>query len=126
MEESWVNALQHAITDFKSGWFLGAITLCYLCINVLRGKAGFNIPYLTEWLEKQKKEVKTYAIVGFCIAVGFFSSFASPKVTVSVVVNGIIEGLAYAAGIVGVRNVVKQGIEGTQTYLENKKTGSDK
>jgi len=114
--------LTRLFSDFQSAWFLGVTTLCYLVIQVLRGKAGFNIPYLTPWLEKQNKEIKTYAVIIFFSLAGFFASFGADKVTVTSVIDGLLQGLAFGVGTVGTRNAIKQGIEGVQAHKEKTKT----
>jgi hypothetical protein len=120
------SGLTKLFTDFQSAWFLGLTTLCYLCINVLRGKAGFQIPYVTAWLEKQNKEAKTYVVVLFFALAGFFASFGATKVDVFTVFSGIIQGISFGVATIGTRNLVKQGIEGVQAYKENKnKTDSN-
>jgi hypothetical protein len=125
MEQSLIDGISQAITDFRSAWFLGAGTLCYLLVQVLRGKAGFSVPYVTPWLEKQSKEVKTYSILLFFALAGAFAAFSATKVTFTVILDGFLKGLALGVGANGTRNVLKQGIEGTQTYLEAKKNGKD-
>jgi uncharacterized membrane-anchored protein YitT (DUF2179 family) len=122
MEESLIDVVQRAITDFRSGWFLGCSTLCYVLVNVWRGKAGFQIPYLTPWIEKQPKEAKTYIVLLLFAFIGFFTAFSAQKVTFAVVFNGFLQGLGYGVGAIGARSAIKQGIEGTQSYLANKKT----
>lgn len=120
-----IDSLTQVFVDFRSAWFLGIVTLCYLFINLLRGKAGFVIPYVTPWLEKQPKEIKTYAILLFFALAGTFTAFSAEKVTFTVILNGFLEGLTFGVGANGARNVIKQGIEGSQAYLENKKKTTD-
>lgn len=115
--------LVQMFSDFQAGWFLGTTTLCYLLINVLRGKAGFVIPYVTPWLEKQNREYKTYVIIIFFALSGFFASFGAQKVTVLAVLNGLLEGLSIGMGTIGARNTIKQGLEGWQTYKAKNKSG---
>ena len=114
------SGLVKLFTDFQSAWFLGVTTLCYLCIQILRGKAGFEIPFVTLWLDGKSKESKTYTILLFFSLAGFFSAFANKDVTVGVLVDGLLKGLAIGVGTVGTRSAVKQGIEGAQVYKESK------
>jgi hypothetical protein len=116
--------LTRLFSDFQSAWFLGVTTLCYLIIQVLRGKAGFQVPYITPWLDKQNKEIKTYAVIIFFALAGFFASFSADKVTVMSVLDGFLQGLAFGVGTVGTRNAIKQGIEGVQAYKDKNKTDS--
>jgi hypothetical protein len=125
MDESLITGIGQALNDFRSGWFLGASTLCYLLIQVLRGKVGFSVPYVTAWIEKKPKELKTYTILLFFALAGAFSAFGSDKVNVWVIVDGFLKGLALGVGANGARNVLKQGIEGAQAYKESKKTNND-
>jgi hypothetical protein len=125
MEESLIDGISQAITNFRSAWFLGAATLCYLLVQVLRGKAGFSVPYITPWLEKQSKELKTYSILLLFALAGAFAAFGSEKVTVVVILDGFLKGLALGVGANGARNVIKQGIEGSQTYIDTKKKTTD-
>lgn len=114
-------SIQQAINGFRVAWFFGASMCCYLLVQIFRGKAGFEIPYLTPWLEKQSKEAKTYTILLFFALAGMFTAFGSERVTVGVIIDGFLKGLALGVGTNGVRNTVKQGIEVAQTYAENKK-----
>jgi hypothetical protein len=114
-------SIQQAINGFSVAWFFGASMCCYLLVQIFRGKAGFEIPYLTPWLEKQSKEAKTYIILLFFALAGMFAAFGSEHVTIGVIIDGFLEGLALGIGANGVRNTVKQGIEAVQTHSENKK-----
>ncbi len=114
-------SIEQAINGFRTSWFIGASLCCYLVTQVVRGKAGFQIPYLTPWIEKQNKEAKTYAILLFFSLAGGFAAFGSEHVSFSVVLDGFLKGLALGVGANGTRNIVKQGIDGAKTYIENKK-----
>jgi hypothetical protein len=113
--------LAQLFRDFQSAWFLGITTLCYLLIQVLRGKAGFEVPYATAWLAKQNKEMKTYVVIALFSLGGFFASFGADKFTVTTVINVLLQGLSFGVGTVGTRNAIKQGIEGIQAYKEKAK-----
>lgn len=116
----FIQGIQQAIRDFSAGWFLGISTLCYVVIQVFRGQAGFNIPFVSEWIENQSKEAKTYIILLFFALAGAFAAFASEKVTFLVVLDGFVKGLALGLGTNGARNAIKQGIDGTNLLAEKK------
>ena len=42
-----VEGLRNIFSEFSAGWFVGLSTICYLIIQILRGKAGFKIPFIT-------------------------------------------------------------------------------
>jgi len=103
--------LKQIFTDFHAAWYLGIAAVCYLIIQVLRGKAGFNIPYVTTWIEKLNKEAKTYIILVLFAAAGGLSTLGTDKMDIWVVLTGILDGVTLGITTVGVRNITKQGIE---------------
>jgi hypothetical protein len=106
-----IEGIRNVFQDFNAYWFLGLATLCYLVIQVLRGKAGFEIPYVTAWVEKLSKESKTYIILGLFAVAGVLTSLGVEKVTIWTILDGMFAGIAAGVGTIGTRNVVKQGIE---------------
>jgi len=106
------NSLQEAFKDFNAGILTGFAALCYIVIQAMRGKFG-DIPYVTKWLEKLPKEVKTYVILGFFgIAGGLTGSVGATDVTFWSVLNAIGAGVSAGALTVGIRHTAKQGMEG--------------
>ena len=115
-----VDGIRQIFSDYRSAWYLGCTTLCYLFIQVLRGKAGFSIPWLTKKIESMPKEFKTYAIVGIFGLTGFLGTFAGSPVSGGALLDGFLKGLAVGIGTIGTRNVLKQGIEGVKSLKEPK------
>jgi len=113
-----IQGIREIFQEFHAGIFLGVAAICYLIIQVFRGKAGFKVPYVTAWFERRTKEVKTYIILGLFGLAGGLTAL-SGDISVWSIVDGILGGLAAGIGTIGARNVVKQGIEGVGT-LKNK------
>ncbi len=107
-----VEGLRVLFAEFHAAWFLGVATICYLVIQVFRGKAGFNIPFITKWFEKLPKEAKTYIILGTFGLAGAFTSIGDGPVTFWTIMNGFLVGVVAGMGTIGTRSAAKQGIEG--------------
>jgi hypothetical protein len=84
-----------------------------LFIQVLRGQAGFQIPKVTQFLEKLPKEIKTIAILALFGLVGLLATFGG-EISFSAFLNNIIKGLMTGAVTLGLRSGVEQGIEGVR------------
>lgn len=115
-----ISGVQQIFTDFQSAWYLGCTAVCYLIIQVLRGKAGFEVPWVTPKLEGLSKEAKTYIIFVVFGLVGILGAFGEKTVTFVVLADGFLKGLALGVGTVGTRSLVKQGLDGVQTIKENR------
>jgi hypothetical protein len=106
-----VSNIQQIFKDFRSAWYLGCTTFCYLMIQILRGKAGFQIPWVTTKIDGLNKEVKTGIVIGVFVLIGFLGAFAQKPLHFTTILDGLLGGLALGVGTVGTRNVVKQGID---------------
>ena len=105
-------SLQEAFADFNAGVLTGFAAICYIVIQAMRGKFG-DIPYVTKWLEKLPKEVKTYVILGFFgVAGGLTGSVGVDNVTFWTVLSAIGAGVSAGALTIGFRSAAKQGMEG--------------
>lgn len=118
--------LREMFSEFEAGWFVGLATVCYLVIQVLRGKAGFEIPYVTAWIEKLPKEIKTTIIVSLFGISGSLLSLSSDPVTFFTLVDGFFAGVATGLGTIGARSVSKQAIEGVKKLRNSTKTNMEK
>jgi len=119
-----IQALREVFQDFSAGLFIGFATICFLVIQVLRGKAGFEIPFVTKWLEKLNKEIKTTIILVLFGIAGALASLGADEVTVWTVIDGVLAGLATGFTTIGVRNTAKQSYEGVKKLKEKMKNGS--
>jgi hypothetical protein len=102
--------LQEVLTSYKGGLLLGCSTLVFFLVKLLRGQAGMNVPFLTEFFEKQKKGAKTGIILGICGLSGVLTTLttATAPVVVWDILNGLISGLSMGATVLGIRQVYKQ------------------
>jgi len=106
-----IEQLNSALDGFKSGVCIGVAALCYLFIQLLRGKAGFDIPYATAWIESLNKVSKTLVILGLSAAAGALTAISASGFGVLIIIKGILGGLGTGLMTIGVRNVAKQSIE---------------
>lgn len=103
-----IDAIKMTISNFNSGIFVLLSAICYLLIQLLRGKFGFSIPYITEKIESLKKEVKTILIVSLFVIAGITSNISIENFNFYDVFNGLIDGLLLGLTTIGARNTVKQ------------------
>lgn len=121
-----IDGLRELFQEFNAGIFLGFAAICYLIIQLFRGKAGFKIPFVTKWFEGLSKEVKTYILLGLFGVAGALTSLGADEVTFWTVLDGLLAGIAAGVGTIGTRNVVKQGIEGIGSLKKKVKEQNDK
>jgi len=104
-----VDSIRTALVSFRSGWYLGCTALCYIIIQLMKGKAGFDIPLITPWVESLSKGRKTGFILGLFSLAGLIAVFGSPDWKVMDLVDGALKGLALGLGAIGTHTAVKQG-----------------
>lgn len=120
-----LEGIKEMFTDFKAFWWLGLSSFFYLVIQILRGKAGFNIPWVTKKLEKLPKEIKTFVILGLFGVAGLLSTFGGESQGFMSFVENFINGIICGVMTIGVRNGAKQAIEGIGQLKEKMKQKKD-
>lgn len=111
--------------DFRAFWWLGLSSFLYIVIQILRGKAGFEVPWVTKKLEKLPKELKTYVIIGLFAICGLLTTFGGDSMGVWDFFENFINGAILGITTVGVRHGAKQGIEGIKKLKEKMKKSKE-
>jgi hypothetical protein len=104
------DGIQQAFTDFKGGWFIACSTVIYIIIQILRGKLGFNIPWVTAKFEALPGGLKScILLVLFAIAGGLVTLNAGFNIWVFL--SGAVTGISTGLAAMGTHQVIKQNIQ---------------
>lgn len=107
-----ITALQGVFENFKAGIFVGVSYALYLVIQLLRGKGGFSIPFITDKFNSIKSAaVKTWIIVGLFVVVGGVTAVANGGLSFTSVYSGLLAGLTLGLTTLGCRTVSKTTME---------------
>lgn len=120
-----LEGVKEMFQDFRAFWWLGLSSFFYLLIQILRGKAGFKVPWITKKLEDLPKELKTFVILGLFGVAGLLSTFGGESLSFWAFAENFFNGLILGVGTIGVRNGAKQGIEGIKKLKENMKKSKE-
>lgn len=94
--------------NFRSGIFVGLSCLFYLFIQILRGKAGFTVPFVTEKFNSIKSTaIKTWVVVGLFAVIGSLTSISKCGFSFNVLFDGLLAGLSVGFATLGFRSVSK-------------------
>lgn len=121
-----IDGLRLVFQDAHAAWYLGVATFLYLIIQVLRGKAGFKVPKVTDWFNNLKSKVtKVYIILFLFCASGALNSLKNPEWDFWTIMDGILAGLSVGVGTIGVRQAIKATMESESlANLKDKMSGS--
>ena len=119
MDSDLLSSLSEIFTNFRTSIFLGFAAVCYLFIQVIKGKfLGIRIPYITSWLEGKGSTAKRYILWGlFGIAGGLVS--ASTGISFWKILNGIIAGLSVGVTTTGLHSSAKEMVTQIKNYRNN-------
>jgi len=107
-----VETMRQLLRDLHAGWYIISATIIYLVINILRGKAGFDIPFVTKlWNKIQSKAVKTYIILGLFGLAGGLLSIGQPNADVWLFLDAFLGGIAFGCSVLGIRHTAKATME---------------
>lgn len=119
-----IESLRGLFQDFHAGSFIGISSILYILIQVLRGKAGIDIPWLTTaWNKIESKSVKTWIILGLFGLTGVFTALGSEEVSFLSVIDSLLAGLGVGLGTLGFRTAAKNTMEseGVQSFKDKMK-----
>jgi hypothetical protein len=103
-----LEGLRGLFQDFNAGIFLGLASALYIVINVLRGKAGFNVPWITKQFNKIKSKAGKNAILLALFGLaGGLTTLNSADPTVWLFLDGVLAGISLGVGTIGSRHVIK-------------------
>ena len=118
MEFDLFEMLRELFQSLHGSILLGLTVFLYIVIQILRGKVSvggvqLRIPWLTNKFNTLSKEIKTYLLLSLFGIIGIITTIASvDKLTVWILLDGLICGIITGATTIGVRNIVKQGGSG--------------
>lgn len=100
----WVEQILALATDGQSAWWLLAAVVVWGLFQVLKGRVGFAVPFVTEWWSGQSNRVK--AIVSVVVVLGVGGLVGVPAGAKGIVL-GLLTGLKVAAGAGWIQMLVK-------------------
>lgn len=107
-----LEALRQLFSDFSAGVYIGCAAILYLAINVLRGKAGFSVPFITKlWNKIESKAVKTYILLGLFGIAGGLLTLGSKESGIWLFLDGFLAGIGMGIGTLGLRHATKTTLE---------------
>jgi len=107
-----IEALRQLFQDFHAGIYIGVAAILYLVINVLRGKAGFSVPFVTKlWNKIKSKAVKTYILLGLFGIAGGLLTLGSKESDIWLFLDGCLAGIGMGIGTLGLRQATKTTLE---------------
>jgi hypothetical protein len=102
-----IESLRGLFQDFNGGLFVGLTSVLFILINILRGKSGFKIPWLTKAFEKIKsKAAKTWIILGLFSLTGGLMTIGE-GFAIWIFLDGLLAGLCVGFTTLGVRHGIK-------------------
>jgi len=120
-----VETIRSMLQDLHAGWYILAATLLYVIINVLRGKAGFKVPFVTKlWDKIKSKATKTYIILGLFGVAGGLLSLDQPKVDIWVFLDAMLGGVVFGCSVLGIRHAAKATMDTNPVIGMRKKMSS--
>jgi hypothetical protein len=107
-----IDALRQLFQDFHAGIYVGVAAILYLVINVLRGKAGFSVPFITKlWNKIESKAIKTYILLGLFGVAGGLLTLGSTESDIWLFLDGFLAGIGMGIGTLGLRQAAKTTLE---------------
>lgn len=107
-----IESLRELFTKFNAGLFIGISACLYVIINVLRGKAGFKVPFITKlWNKIQSKNFKNWAILFLFGVAGGLVTLGADQFTIWLFLDGFLAGIGTGIGTIGTRHVLKNSME---------------
>lgn len=108
----------------KAGVFLLVCTGLFILVNILRGKVSFGgkpvkIPWLTDKFNALVKEAKTYILLALFCLIGVFTTVqGAEKITVWLILDGLLAGGLTGISVLGLRQGYKQGRDGLKKITQ--------
>lgn len=105
-------SLRELFQDFHAGPFIGVAGVLYIVIQILRGKGGFDVPWLTTaWNKLESKAVKTWIILGLFGLTGVFTALGNGETDFWRLVDALLAGMGLGFGTLGLRSTAKNTME---------------
>ena len=118
-----LESFRELFQDFHASVWLGTAAVLYIVINVLRGKLGFNIPFVTKlWNKIESKALKTGILLFLFGVSGGLTTLASAGVTIWLFLDGMIAGIMMGVTTIGVRQTAKATMESNSVQVMKEKT----
>jgi len=103
-----IATLRQLFQDFQAGWYIGVATVLYLLIQILRGKAGFNIPLVTKFFDKlPNKNIKTWVLLFLFGVAGGLVTLGSQNPSFLGFMDGALGGITVGLTTIGTRHAIK-------------------
>jgi len=102
----------------NAGVFLLVSTGLFIVINILRGKVSLGgkpvkIPWITDKFNSLVKEAKTYILLALFALIGVFTTLqGAEKITIWLILDGLLAGGITGMSVLGLRQGYKQGRDG--------------
>ena len=102
----------------NAGVFLLFYTGLFIVINILRGKVSLGgkpvkIPWITDKFNSLVKEAKTYILLALFALIGVFTTLqGAEKITIWLILDGLLAGGITGMSVLGLRQGYKQGRDG--------------
>lgn len=117
-----LEAVHEFIGNINAGVYAIVISGLYILINILRGKAGFDVPFLTKaWNKIKNKHIKTSIIMGLFALVGGITTLQEGNLGFWNFIHGMVGGIIVGWSVLGVRHQSKAAMESkTAKMLKDK------
>ena len=102
----------------NAGVFLLVSTGLFIVINILWGKVSLGgkpvkIPWITDKFNSLVKEAKTYILLALFALIGVFTTLqGAEKITIWLILDGLLAGGITGMSVLGLRQGYKQGRDG--------------
>ena len=107
-----IDAFRQLFQDFHAGVYIGVAAILYLIINILRGKAGFSVPFITKlWNKIESKAIKQYILLGLFGVAGGLLTLGSKESDIWLFLDGFLAGVGMGIGTLGLRQAAKTTLE---------------
>ncbi len=99
-------------------YLLAACTALWLFFFILQGKAGFDVPFVSEWTQGLTGRGKLALVVLTAVALGLVTQFlAGGALGIGLVLAGVAAGVKIALGSMGIHGALKAWKEGAAGLL---------
>jgi hypothetical protein len=106
-----IAGFQQLFKDFHAAWFIGLSTFLYIVIQILRGKFGFSVPFITAAFEKLPALAKTYILLGLFGVAGGLMTLGMDKFSIWLFLDGMLSGVTTGLTAMGIHEAGKKHIE---------------
>lgn len=106
--QDWIEALQQIIEQGGAGAWPAALALVtFVATQVILGKAGFQIPFLTDQAKRIPNEYLPLILCSLTALAGMFTALGT-ELSLQSAVSGLLQGVVAALGATGIHQAVHQ------------------